>query len=282
MSEDESSNGSGQKTWMERIVSAFSNEPRDREELKQLLKEALQRGVLDTDVLAMMEGALEVSEMQVRDAMVPRSQMVVIPRDGALEDFLPQILESGHSRFPVIGGDRDEIEGILLAKDLLRHFAGNNGTFSLADVLRPAVVIPESKRLNMLLRDFRSSRNHMAIVVDEYGGVSGLITIEDVLEEIVGEIDDEHDEEEIEAITRLEDNRYMVQALTPIEDFNEIFSSSLSDEVYDTIGGLVLAEFGRVPERGEVVQLDDRFEFRVASSDSRRIITLELNLLAPA
>jgi magnesium and cobalt transporter len=282
MSEDVSSNGSGQKSWLERIASAFSNEPRDREQLKELLNEALQRGVLDTDVLAMMEGALDVSEMQVRDAMVPRSQMVVIPRDGALDDFLPQILESGHSRFPVIGGDRDQIEGILLAKDLLRHFANGEQAFDLGSVLRPAVVIPESKRLNMLLRDFRSSRNHMAIVVDEYGGVSGLITIEDVLEEIVGEIDDEHDEEESEALTWVDDNRYLVQALMPIEDFNEAFTCTLSDEVYDTIGGLVLAEFGRVPEHGEVVQLAHRFEFKVAASDSRRIITLELNVLAPA
>ncbi|NND43844.1 MAG: CBS domain-containing protein [Xanthomonadales bacterium] len=279
MSEEESS---GQKSWLERISGAFSNEPRDREQLKEILNEAVQSGVLDADVLAMMEGALEVSEMQVRDAMVPRSQMVVIPRDGALEDFLPQILESGHSRFPVIGGDRDQIEGILLAKDLLRHFANGDEAFDLADVLRPAVVIPESKRLNMLLRDFRSSRNHMAIVVDEYGGVSGLITIEDVLEEIVGEIDDEHDEEDTEALTWVEDNRYLVQALMPIEDFNEAFSCHLSDDVYDTIGGLVLAEFGRVPERGEVVQLAERFEFRVAGSDSRRIITLELTVLAPA
>jgi len=283
MSEDNSSsNGSGQKSWLERIAGAFSNEPRDREQLKELLNESLQRGVLDTDVLAMMEGALEVSEMQVRDAMVPRSQMVVIPRVGSLEDFLPQILESGHSRFPVIGGDRDQIEGILLAKDLLRHFANGEEAFNLADVMRPAVVIPESKRLNMLLRDFRSSRNHMAIVVDEYGGVSGLITIEDVLEEIVGEIDDEHDEEESEAMTWVEDNRYMVQALMPIEDFNEAFTCGLSDEIYDTIGGLVLAEFGRVPERGEVVMLDNRFEFRVASSDNRRIISLDLKVLASA
>jgi magnesium and cobalt transporter len=282
MSEDQSSNGSGQRSWLERIVSAFSSEPQDREQLRELLREARDRGVLDTDVLAMMEGALEVSEMQVRDAMVPRSQMVVIPRDGALEDFLPQILESGHSRFPVIGGDRDQIEGILLAKDLLRYFANGEQQFNLADVMRPAVVIPESKRLNMLLRDFRSSRNHMAIVVDEYGGVSGLITIEDVLEEIVGEIDDEHDEDEVEAVTWVADNRYVVQALMPIEDFNEAFDCDLSDEVYDTIGGLVLAEFGRVPESGELVLLDQRFEFRVASSDTRRIITLELNVLAPA
>jgi magnesium and cobalt transporter len=283
MTEDHSSsNGAGRRSWLERIAGAFSSEPRDREELKEILKECLQRGVLDADALAMMEGAIEVSEMQVRDAMVPRSQMVVIPRDGQLQDFLPRILESGHSRFPVIGEDRDEVEGILLAKDLLRHFAGDNGEFRLQEVLRPAVLIPESKRLNVLLRDFRVSRNHMAIVVDEYGGVSGLITIEDVLEEIVGEIDDEHDEAEEAPIKALGERRFLVQALTPIDDFNNRFDCDLSDEDYDTIGGLLLAEFGRVPERGEMVVLDERFEFRVTASDNRRIVSLELNVLKAA
>ncbi len=278
MSDDQSSSGSGQRSWMERLTSAFTSEPRDREELKELLNEALLGGVLDREALAMMEGVLEVSEMQVRDAMVPRSQMVVVPRDAPLEAFLPRILESGHSRFPVIGEDRDEVEGILLAKDLLRYFAAPDPTrFRLEDVMRPAVLIPESKRLNMLLRDFRSSRNHMAIVVDEYGGVSGLITIEDVLEEIVGEIDDEHDEEEAAPITGLADGRYLVQALTPIDEFNEVFGSELSDEDYDTVGGLLLGEFGRVPEHGDTVTLDQRFEFRVTAADSRRIITLELH-----
>ena len=279
MSDDQSSNGAGQKSWMERIKSVFSKEPRDRNELKELLNESLHRGVLDTEVLTMMEGALEVSEIQVRDAMVPRSHMVVIPRDATLETFLPRMLESGHSRFPVIGEDRDEVEGILLAKDLLRHFADGVREFNLLEVMRPAVVIPESKRLNILLRDFRVNRNHMAIVVDEYGGVSGLITIEDVLEEIVGEIDDEHDEEEVAPISELGNSRFLVQALTPIEDFNEVFSCELSEENYGTVGGLVLAEFGRVPEQGDCVVLDDRFEFRVTASDSRRIISLELNVL---
>ena len=282
MTEDQSGNGAGQKTWIGRIASVFSSEPRDRDELKELLKESLQKGVLESDTLAMMEGALEVSAMQVRDAMVSRSQMVVIPRAGRLEQFLPRILESGHSRFPVIGEDRDEIEGILLAKDLLRYFAGGSSEFKLLEYMRPAVVIPESKRLNLLLRDFRLSRNHMAIVVDEYGGVSGLITIEDVLEEIVGEIDDEHDEEDVAPVTELGENRYAVQALTPIEEFNEVFTCTLSDEDYDTVGGLVMAEFGRVPERGEIVTLEHRFEFRVTASDNRRIFTLELNVLNPA
>lgn len=282
MSEDQSSSGAGQKSWIERITGSFASEPRDREELKAILNDSVQRGVLDADVLAMMEGAIEVSEMQVRDAMVPRSQMVVIPRDGQLEDFLPQILESGHSRFPVIGEDRDEIEGVLLAKDLLRYFAEGGGDFSLADVIRPAVVIPESKRLNMLLRDFRASRNHMAIVVDEYGGVSGLITIEDVLEEIVGEIDDEHDEDDVQAVARTRDGKFLVQALTTIEDFNDIFECELSEGDFDTVGGMVLAAFGRVPDPGEVLTVMDRFEFRVLESDSRRIGALEVSVLDKA
>jgi len=212
---------------------------------------------------------------------VPRSHMVVISVETPLDQFLPTILESGHSRFPVIGEDRDEVEGILLAKDLLRHYAEHSGPFDLKALLRPAVVIPESKRLNMLLKDFRASRNHMAIVVDEYGGVSGLITIEDVLEEIVGEIDDEHDEEEEAHIKALGGNSYRINALAEIEDFNEVFECELSDEDYDTVGGLLLAEFGRVPETGEDTVLAERFQFRVTSADNRRIIMLEMNDLNP-
>ena len=277
MSEEQSSNGSGPKTWMERIGKVFSSEPRDRQELKELINESCEKGILDAEAVAMIEGALAVSEMQVRDAMVPRSHMVVIPLEIPLEEFLPLILESGHSRFPVIGEDRDEVEGILLAKDLLRHYAENSGPLDLKSLVRPAVVIPESKRLNMLLRDFRASRNHMAIVVDEYGGVSGLITIEDVLEEIVGEIDDEHDEEEEAPIKLLGNNRYQIKALAEVEDFNEAFECDFSDEGYDTVGGLLLAEFGRVPERGEQVVLGDRFQFSVTAADNRRIIMLEMN-----
>ena len=277
MSEDQSSNGSGRDTWMGRIGKVFTSEPRDREELKELINESCEKGILDAEAVAMIEGVLAVSEMQVRDAMVPRSHMVVIPLENPLEEFLPLILESGHSRFPVIGEDRDEVEGILLAKDLLRHYAENSGPLDLTALVRPAVVIPESKRLNMLLRDFRASRNHMAIVVDEYGGVSGLITIEDVLEEIVGEIDDEHDEEEEAPIKSLGKHRYQINALAEVEDFNEVFECDFSDEGYDTVGGLLLAEFGRVPEKGEDVVLADRFHFRVTVADNRRIIMLEMN-----
>jgi len=262
---------------MGRISSVFSTEPRDRDELKKLIHESCNRGILDAEVVAMIEGALAVSEMQVRDAMVPRSHMVVIPLDIPLDEFLPLVLNSGHSRFPVIGEDRDEVEGILLAKDLLRHYVENSGPLDLKSLVRPAVVIPESKRLNMLLRDFRASRNHMAIVVDEYGGVSGLITIEDVLEEIVGEIDDEHDEEEEAPIKPLGKNRFQINALAEIEDFNEAFDCVFSDEDYDTVGGLLLAEFGRVPELGEEVILAERFRFHVTASDNRRIIMLEMN-----
>jgi len=276
MSEDQSSNGSGPRSWMDRIGKVFSSEPRNREELKQLINESCEKGILDTEVVTMIEGALAVSEMQVRDAMVPRSHMVVIPLDSPLDEFLPLILESGHSRFPVIGEDRDEVEGILLAKDLLRHYAENNGPLNIRELLRSAVVIPESKRLNMLLKDFRASRNHMAIVVDEYGGVSGLITIEDVLEEIVGEIDDEHDEEEEAAIKPLGKSRFQVNALTEIEDFNDSFECDFGDEDYGTVGGLLLAEFGRVPERGDEVVLAGQFQFRVTAADSRRIIMLEM------
>jgi magnesium and cobalt transporter len=277
MSEDQSNNGSGPSTWMGRIGKVFSSEPQDREELIALINESCEKGILDAEAVDMIEGALAVSEMQVRDAMVPRSHMVVIPLEHALEEFLPLILESGHSRFPVIGEDRDEVEGILLAKDLLRHFAENSGPLDLKELVRPAVVIPESKRLNMLLKDFRASRNHMAIVVDEYGGVSGLITIEDVLEEIVGEIDDEHDEAEEASIKFLSKNHYQINALAEVEDFNDAFQCDFSDEGYDTVGGLVLAEFGRVPELHEEVVLAERFKFRVTEADSRRIVMLEMN-----
>ncbi|MGK2924546.1 MAG: HlyC/CorC family transporter [Lysobacterales bacterium] len=279
MSEDQSSNGSGKKTWAEKIGAAFSHQPRNRDELLAILYAACEQGILDDDALAMMEGAIEVSETQVRDAMIPRSQMVVVSNDSPLEEFLPRIIDSGHSRFPVVGEDKDEVIGILLAKDLLPHVASGGAGFDLAATIRPPVVIPESKRLNVLLRDFRVTRNHMAIVIDEYGGVSGLITIEDVLEEIVGDIGDEYDEEDEVLIQPLGSNRYQVQALTPIEDLNEEFGATLSDDDFDTVGGLLLAEFGRVPEFDEVVTLADRFEFRVTKADNRRIITLEMNVL---
>lgn len=271
MNEDpNSTNGSGGKTWLERLGRIFGADPRSREDLLDLLREASERGLIEGETLKMIEGALEVDELQVRDAMIPRSQMVVIHKGDTLDEVLAMIIESGHSRFPVVGEDKDEIQGILLAKDLLQLVARENTDLKLADLVREPVIIPESKRLNVLLNEFRVNKNHMAIVVDEYGGVAGLITIEDVLEEIVGDIDDEHDAETVEDIQALGEGRYLVQALTPIDDFNESFGSEFSDEEFDTIGGLVVSEFGYVPEVDEIVELGG-WRFEVTAADDRRL-----------
>jgi magnesium and cobalt transporter len=262
--------------WLRRLVESLSGEPRDVGQLANLLADARDRGLIEADVLAMLEGVLQVSETQVRDVMVPRSQMVVIQRDETPERILPIVIESGHSRFPVVGEDRDEVAGILLAKDLLRYFAQDGDSqFDIRECLRPAVFIPESKRLNVLLKEFRVSHNHMAIVVDEYGGVSGLLTIEDVLEQIVGDIGDEYDVDEGEGIRREGERTYSVPALTRIEDFNEIFGTRFSDEEFDTIGGLVLHELGRMPRRGEAVSIGG-LELKVQRADRRRIETLRV------
>jgi magnesium and cobalt transporter len=264
----------GRTGWFKRLVGG--GEPRDRAELVEELREAGQRGLIDSDALGMIEGVLEVADLQVRDIMVPRSQMVVVDRDDPPETLLPIIVESGHSRFPVIGEDRDQVVGILLAKDLLRYFGeGGSAEFDMREVLRPAVFVPESKRVNVLLKEFRLSRNHMAVVVDEYGGVSGLVTIEDVIEEIVGDIADEYDIEEDQTIRREAERQYAVHALARIEDFNEYFGTQFSDEEFDTIGGLVMHQFGRLPKRGESVTIDD-FEFKVLRSDRRRIDLLRV------
>ena len=268
------SSSSSSRGWLERLGRAFGGEPRNREDLVELLRDVAEQGLIEADTLAMLEGALEVDELQVRDVMIPRSHMVVIPAGSDLIEVLPIIIESGHSRFPVVGEDRDEIKGILLAKDLLKLVADGDET-DLGDLLRPPVIIPESKRLNVLLREFRVSKNHMAIVVDEYGGVSGLITIEDVLEEIVGDIDDEHDADVVADIQRLEEGKYLVQALTPIDDFNEVLGTEYSDDEYDTIGGLVVAEFGRLPEAGESVEIGE-WTFVVTSADDRRLHAMEV------
>lgn len=277
MNEDRSSSSPASRSWLERLGQVLSGEPKDRFELIELLRDAQQRQLMDMDALAMMEGVMQVSEMQVREIMIPRAQMVVVQQDVSLEEILPVITESGHSRFPVIGENRDEVVGLILAKDLLPYFLTEKpGSFSVRDVLRPAVFVPESKRLNVLLKDFRSNRNHMAIVVDEFGGAAGLVTIEDVVEQIVGEIADEHDIEEDIFIKKQNDNRYIIKALTPIEDFNEYFSSNFSKEEFDTIGGLVMQAFGRMPSRGEVAMID-RYCFKVLSADSRRIYLLEVS-----
>jgi magnesium and cobalt transporter len=273
MSEDRSA-PSG--SWLRRLVDSLTGEPRDLEQLTEVLEDARERGLIDADVLAMLEGVLQVSEIQVRDVMVPRSQMVVVQRDEPPEKILPVVIESGHSRFPVVGEDRDEVAGILLAKDLLRYFAQDEGSqFDIREVLRPAVFIPESKRLNVLLKEFRISHNHMAIVVDEYGGVSGLLTIEDVLEQIVGDIGDEYDVDESEGIRREGERTFSVPALTRIEEFNETFGTRFSDEEFDTIGGLVLHELGRMPRRGETVEIGG-LELKVQRVDRRRIETLRV------
>lgn len=260
------------RSWLERIGSALSGEPTSREDLVELLRDAQSDGLIAADTLRMMEGAIAVSDLSVGDVMIPRSQMVVLPADARFLDLMKQVVESGHSRFPVHGEDKDEILGILLAKDLLRGVVADNGPGSVRELLRPAVLIPESKRLNVLLREFRLSRNHMAIVVDEYGGVAGLLTIEDVLEQIVGEIDDEHDDaEDPQALIAAQaDGQYVVDALTPIEDFNERFGADFDDDEYDTIGGLVTAAIGHLPEAGEELTLG-RFAFRVAHADARRV-----------
>jgi magnesium and cobalt transporter len=266
----------GQGSWLRRLVESLSGEPRDIEQLSDVLADAKDRGLIEADVLSMMEGVLQVSAIQVRDVMVPRAQMVVVQREDPPEKILPAVIESGHSRFPVVGEDRDEVVGILLAKDLLRYFAEDSAaSFDIRECLRPAVFIPESKRLNVLLREFRNSHNHMAIVVDEYGGVSGLLTIEDVLEQIVGDIGDEYDVDEVEGIRKESERIFAVPALTRIEEFNDVFGTRFSDEEADTIGGLVLHELGRMPRRGEAIELGG-LELKVLRADRRRIETLRV------
>ena len=274
MSEDRSSTEPAQRSWFERLSQALLGEPQDREQLVDVLRDAEQRNLLNRDALTMIEGVMQVSEMQVRDIMIPRAQMVTLDRDAGPEEWMPIVIESAHSRFPVIGDNKDEIVGILLAKDLLAYYSSQQGSFNMRDNLRPAVFIPESKRLDVLLKEFRANRNHMAIVVDEYGGVAGIVTIEDVLEQIVGEIEDEHDYDEDTAILALGENEFTVKALTPIEDFNAYFNTDFDDE-FDTIGGLILNRFGHMPKRGEVVFIGP-LSFKVLRADMRRIHLLNV------
>ena len=264
--------GSGQRGWLERLGQALAGgEPKDREDLVDTLRDAQRRELLDADQLAMIEGVLHVSELQVRDILIPRSQMVLVRRDADMSELLAPVIESGHSRFPVIGDSRDDVVGILIAKDLLRFVADDGDSrLKMRELMRPALFVPESKRLDVLLTDFRSSRNHLAVVVDEYGGVAGIVTIEDVLEQIVGEIDDEHDYEDDRYILSHRQGGSMVKALTPIEDFNSHFETDLSDDEFDTIGGLVAHRFGHLPKRGEVVTIGT-LRFEVVRADNRRI-----------
>ena len=276
---DGSESNSNKPTLLERLSTLLLREPEDREQLITLLHSAYERNLLDADALSMMEGVIQVSEQQVREIMIPRAQMDVIDISQPPEKFIPYVIETAHSRFPVTDGDKDNIIGILLAKDLLRYYAGEE--FNVRDMLRPAVFVPESKRLNVLLRDFRSNRNHIALVVDEYGGVSGMVTIEDVLEQIVGDIADEYDfDEDEDNIIRQDDAHWRVKADTEIADFNEMLGTEFSDENYDTVGGLILKAAGQLPKRGEIIQLGE-WQFTVLRADSRRLHSLlvERNLV---
>ncbi|HYW75362.1 MAG TPA: transporter associated domain-containing protein [Gammaproteobacteria bacterium] len=274
MSDDDSrSNGPG---WLERLALALTGEPRDREELIDILRDAAERDIIDDQTLRMLSGVFAVGNMRVRDVMVARAQMVAVEQDAQLAELLPVVVESGHSRFPVIGNDRDEVVGLLLAKDLLRHIAQHGmAGFRMADYLRPVARIPESKRLDVLLAEFRESRNHLAIVIDEYGGIAGLVTIEDVLEQIVGDIDDEFDIDDVSTIVKITDQRFSMSAQLPIEDFNDYFDAGFSDEEFDTVGGLVVHQLGHVPRAGEQARIED-FLFRVTRADRRRVIALEV------
>jgi len=274
MSEDRSSNE--QKSWFNRLTQAFAHEPKNRKELLEVLREAHQNKLLDSEALAIVEGAIQVADLQVRDIMVPRSQMMSIKANQSPQEFLPAIIEAAHSRYPVVGESLDDVIGILLAKDLLPLIlSGEHASFDIKTLLRPATFVPESKRLNVLLREFRANHNHMAVVIDEYGGVAGLVTIEDVLEQIVGDIEDEHDVEEDSFIKPLPSGDFLIKALTPIESFNEAFDTAFSDDEFDTVGGLVMSTFGHLPKRNEVTEIGE-FRFRVLNADSRRIHLLRL------
>ena len=268
------------RSWWDRLTAFWSREPETREELLEVLRSACERNLFDAEALSIIEGALAISELRVRDVMVPRSQMDVIRIDDPIEEIARFAAETNHSRFPAIGESKDDVLGIFLAKDLIRYFAGL--PFDLRDSLRPAVFVPESKRLDLLLREFRRRRNHMAIVADEYGGVSGLVTIEDVLEQIVGEIEDEYDFDEPEDAIRLEaDGSYRVKATMELIDFNEAFGTEFSDEESDTVGGLVIHRLGRLPQRGERVEIDG-WTFEVLRADSRRLHWLRVRPPAPS
>lgn len=272
---DERAPESEERSWLDRLTHFISGEPQNKTDLEGVLSLAEEHEIIDEDARKIMEGALSVSDMQVRDIMIPRAQMVVIESDQPLQEALPKILQSGHSRYPVIGEGIDDVIGILLAKDLLPLIQADSDIPSISSLMRPVTAVPESKRLNVLLREFRQNRNHMAIVIDEYGGIAGLITIEDVLEEIVGEIEDETDVDEGQLIRPINDNSFLIEALTPIEDFNEYFGTAFSDEEFDTIGGLVINAFGQLPTRNQTIRLD-QFEFKVIHADERRLTRLRV------
>jgi magnesium and cobalt transporter len=278
MSDDNphSSRGSAGKSWLDRIASIFSAEPQDISDLQDIISEAQARNLIDADTKSMLDGVLDVSSMRARDIMIPRSQMATIDIDDSVADMLPILMENNHSRYPVVNEDKDHIEGILLVKDLLQYTLDPNGNdWHLRDLLRPAVIIPESKRVDALLKEFRQKRYHMAIVVDEYGGVSGLVTIEDILEQIVGEIEDEHDDEEENDIKKMASRVFQVSALTPLDEFNESFNTTFDEEDADTIGGIVLHAFGHMPAKGESIELEG-LTFKVSKANSRRLVQLQV------
>jgi magnesium and cobalt transporter len=277
MSED---NSGEHRSWLERLGLFLAGEPEDRQDLLELLRAAQKRNLIEHEALSMIEGVLQVSELRVRDIMTPRSQMVVVPQDAELETVFPLVAEATHSRYPVIAEDRTEVVGILLVKDLLIQSLKDR-TRRVREIMRSPLFVPESKRLNVLLKEFRASRSHMAIVVDEYGAAAGLVTIEDVLEQIVGEIEDEHDFGEEEYIFRRNDREFTLKALTPIDEFNDYFYADLSDEEFDTVGGLIVHTLGHVPKRGEKVEIG-RFRFTVLRADNRRVHLLKLALLPGA
>lgn len=270
MSEDQSSSDSGKSFWIGKLTNLFSDSVEDTKELVDFLRKAEKNQVIDADGLSIIEGALQVNNMQVREIMIPRSQVATIDITDSPEDIIPKVIEAGHSRFPVIGESKDDVVGILLAKDLLPLITNSESRFNLKDVLRKPIFVPESKRLNVLLKEFRENRNHMAIVIDEYGGLGGVITIEDVLEQIVGEIEDEFDVDEEDYIKAYDRESYTVKALTPIEEFNAFFHSNLPDSEFDTIGGLVLDQFRHIPARDETVGIGP-YLFKVLNADSRQI-----------
>ncbi|MEY4685828.1 MAG: hypothetical protein RLZ25_2287 [Pseudomonadota bacterium] len=269
--------GGEHRNWLERLTHFVSGEPEDRDDLLELLRTAQKRNLIEQEALSMIEGVLQVSELRVRDISIPRSQMVVVPQDAEIEAIFPLVAETAHSRYPVIGEDRTEVVGILLVKDLLLHSVRNRNRL-VREVMRPALFVPDSKRLNVLLMEFRATRSHMAIVVDEYGAAAGLVTIEDVLEQIVGDIEDEYDFGEEEFIFRKTETEFTLKALTPIDDFNEYFEAELTDDEFDTIGGLIVHELGHVPKRGEKLDLG-RYRFTVIRADSRRVELLKLLVL---
>lgn len=275
-SSQSASEESEKPNWLKQIFSTPARIPKSRQELLELIKEAADKKVVDEEALQIIEGALDVANQQVREIMVPKAQMVCIQGEQSPAQFLPQVIESGHSRFPVLGESGDDVKGILLAKDLLPLVLKGTESFDLDKLLRPANIIPESKRLNILLKEFRENRYHMAMVIDEYGGISGLVTIEDILEEIVGDIEDETDDDSEDFIRQVAENDFILKSLTPIEEFNQYFSETFSDETFDTIGGLVTQAFGHVPRRNEIVQIGG-YAFRVLYSDNRKIHLLRVS-----